>query len=287
MRILDTDHCVEILRGNRAVIVRRAETGEAVATRPPEPQLSASLGALVDPTVRAIRDGVGAAEGADGTYVVTWHDGWFIGSAGYGLVSELEREGIRASVRWPWRVPVTYHRTIDPAAATAETVMPAPEQPATPPPPPEPVAEPVAAAPATDPAAESAATTVPAIPSVSAPEPTEIPSVAAPTELAPDTQPQVHLGIVAALGLVDRLFGRQAPVDVNQYIRVGVDGFFHGVLERLRYGLLACQRSQYSPCYFFHVHFRYRTLISTRRFFGCLVLSGVWISNSSSPLPVR
>lgn len=76
------------------------------------------------------------------------------------------------------------------AAATAETVMPAPEQPATPPPPPEPVAEPVVAAPAvTDPAAESAATTAPAIPSVSAPEPTEIPSVAAPTELAPDAQP--------------------------------------------------------------------------------------------------
>jgi tRNA(fMet)-specific endonuclease VapC len=32
LRILDTDHCVEILRGNRAVILRRAGTGEAVAT---------------------------------------------------------------------------------------------------------------------------------------------------------------------------------------------------------------------------------------------------------------
>ena len=68
------------------------------------------------------------------------------------------------------------------ATAAAETVMPAPEQPATPPPPPEPA-----------PAAVDPAVTAPemasAIPSVSAPEPTEIPSVAAPTELTPDAQP--------------------------------------------------------------------------------------------------
>ena len=32
MRILDTDHCVEILRGNAAVVARRGEVADMVAT---------------------------------------------------------------------------------------------------------------------------------------------------------------------------------------------------------------------------------------------------------------
>lgn len=32
MRILDTDHCVELLRGNRAVVHRRGEVADAVVT---------------------------------------------------------------------------------------------------------------------------------------------------------------------------------------------------------------------------------------------------------------
>jgi len=32
VRILDTDHCVEMLRGNRAVVHRRGEVADAVAT---------------------------------------------------------------------------------------------------------------------------------------------------------------------------------------------------------------------------------------------------------------
>lgn len=70
----------------------------------------------------------------------------------------------------------------DAAGTASETVLPAPEQPATPPPPPEPASEPEASEPAA-PVVSETTTAVPAIPSVSAPEPTTIPSVPAPAEL--------------------------------------------------------------------------------------------------------
>jgi outer membrane biosynthesis protein TonB len=74
------------------------------------------------------------------------------------------------------------------AAPQAETVLPAPEQPAAPPPPPEPVAAaPAAEVPATvaasPEAAPAPAAATPAIPSVSAPDVAAIPTVPAPTEL--------------------------------------------------------------------------------------------------------
>ncbi|WP_374373418.1 SPOR domain-containing protein [Dongia sp.] len=67
----------------------------------------------------------------------------------------------------------------------AETVLPAPEQPAAPPPPPAVAATEVPATdvPATVATAPEAATATPGIPSVSAPDVTAIPSVPAPTEL--------------------------------------------------------------------------------------------------------
>jgi hypothetical protein len=92
----------------------------AVSAQPPEPRLSTPLGAVVGPTVDAVLDGVGAADGADGRYVVTWSDANFFGSQGYGLVNDLERAGLRVGVDDTFRVPVTPQRVIDRRSATAE-----------------------------------------------------------------------------------------------------------------------------------------------------------------------
>jgi len=97
----------------------------AFGAEAPEQHLSDSLRALVGPTEEAIRSGAGAAAGAgaDGRYVVTWQDALWFGSQGYGLVNELEREGLDVGVRETWRVPVTRHRVIPPGEATAEILL--------------------------------------------------------------------------------------------------------------------------------------------------------------------
>lgn len=92
----------------------------AAVAQPPEPRLSSPLGELIDPTVRAVLDGIGAADGVEGRYVVTWSDAYFFGSQGYGLVNELERAGLQVGVDPTFRVPVTPQRVIDRAFATAE-----------------------------------------------------------------------------------------------------------------------------------------------------------------------
>lgn len=94
-------------------------TVQAPSVDPPAASLSRGLGLLLDPTEQALRDGVGAATGADGVYAVSWADALYIGSQGYGVVSELERRGL--DVRgMPWaKVPLTEHRAIDAADATA------------------------------------------------------------------------------------------------------------------------------------------------------------------------
>jgi hypothetical protein len=92
----------------------------AVDAQVPEPRLSAPLGALVSPTVQAVRSGVGSAVGVDGHYVVTWSDAYFFGSQGYGLVNELERNGLHVGVDPTFRVPVTPQRVVDRATVDAE-----------------------------------------------------------------------------------------------------------------------------------------------------------------------
>jgi hypothetical protein len=93
---------------------------DAVDAEPPAPRLSSTLGAVVGPTADALRDGVGAADGADGRYVITWEDALHIGSQAYGLVSELERRGFTVGMTSGLVVPNTKYRTIDPTTATAE-----------------------------------------------------------------------------------------------------------------------------------------------------------------------
>jgi hypothetical protein len=76
----------------------------------PEERLSRAVGALTDPTHDALVDGVGAATGPDGRYLVRWSDAADIGSPGYGLLNELERRGLDVAADELFRVPFTEHR---------------------------------------------------------------------------------------------------------------------------------------------------------------------------------
>lgn len=112
------------LAGAAAVIaLTTAATVEAVRVDPPEAHLSDPLLAIIDPTVTAIDDGVGAAVGPDGTYAVVWADAAYFGSQGYGLVNELERRGIDARGYPPYRVPLTPHRIAVVDEVDAEIVL--------------------------------------------------------------------------------------------------------------------------------------------------------------------
>jgi hypothetical protein len=106
-----------------AVVVTAATSVAAIGTDHPEERLGETLGQLVGPTAEALREGVGAATGPDGRYVVRWEDTAHFGSQGYGLVSELERDGFDAGVYDTWRVPATQHRVIPPDQATAEVIL--------------------------------------------------------------------------------------------------------------------------------------------------------------------
>lgn len=86
----------------------------------PEENLSSGLGAVVDATEAALRDGTGDAVGAQGRYVVFWQDVNFIGAQGYGLVNELERRGLQVGVHNTWRVPVTPQRVFPQGTYDAE-----------------------------------------------------------------------------------------------------------------------------------------------------------------------
>jgi hypothetical protein len=87
-------------------------TVRAIEVDAPAPQLSSVLAAVVPPTAAALD--------RDDTYLVTWDDSFYIGSQGMGLVSALDRLGFDVGVTDTWRVPLTEHRVIDPAAADAE-----------------------------------------------------------------------------------------------------------------------------------------------------------------------
>lgn len=79
---------------------------------PPAPQLSAVLADVVPDTADALDP--------DARYLVTWDDGFYIGSQGYGLVNDLERLGFDVGVPNTWRVPVTQHRVYAPEQVDLE-----------------------------------------------------------------------------------------------------------------------------------------------------------------------
>jgi len=86
----------------------------------PEERLSTAVGALAGPTYDAVVDGVGAATGPDGVYVVRWSDAADIGSPGFGLLDELERRGLDVAADEFFHVPVTDHRVRPRSAADAQ-----------------------------------------------------------------------------------------------------------------------------------------------------------------------
>jgi hypothetical protein len=95
-------------------------TAQFADAQHPEERLSAAVGALVGPAVDAVDDGVGAATGADGRYLVRWSDAADIGSPGFGLLDELERRGLDVAADTYFRVPATGHRTQPRAWADAQ-----------------------------------------------------------------------------------------------------------------------------------------------------------------------
>jgi hypothetical protein len=106
--------------GVLTVLVAGSFTIDGAQAEAPAPRLSESLGALLPGTEAAIDAGAGAADGRQGHYLVTWDDAFYFGSQGFGLVSELQRDGFDARVGAGSGIPVTKHRVIDPKDATAE-----------------------------------------------------------------------------------------------------------------------------------------------------------------------
>ncbi|MEN9594740.1 MAG: hypothetical protein RLY23_1223, partial [Actinomycetota bacterium] len=86
---------------------------------PPEATLSDPLGVIVNRVDKSLKDGVAGVNNSD-RFVVTWNDAHYIGSQGYGLVSELERRGWDVGVPDAWRVPVTRQRVVPIDSATRE-----------------------------------------------------------------------------------------------------------------------------------------------------------------------
>ena len=108
-----------VLLAALVVVSAVALAAQARSLAPPDPTMSAALGGVVEPTATALREGVGAATGPAGRYVVTWTDSAHIGSPGYGLVSELERRGFDVGGMPGTGVPLTAHRVIEREDATA------------------------------------------------------------------------------------------------------------------------------------------------------------------------
>lgn len=100
-----------------------SSTVMAVGVRPTEERLSATLTALVPPTVAALDAGTGAATGRSGRYQVVWDDALHIGAQGFGLLNELERAGFDALAEPRWSVPVTSQRTGPATAVDAVVVL--------------------------------------------------------------------------------------------------------------------------------------------------------------------
>jgi hypothetical protein len=95
-----------------AVVVSAVLVHTAAGLDPPAPQLSAALAATVPVAARSLDH--------DEHYLVTWDDGFYIGSQGYGVVNDLERLGFHVGVPDTWRVPVTTHRVYSIGEADAE-----------------------------------------------------------------------------------------------------------------------------------------------------------------------
>ncbi len=93
---------------------------EAVPTTNANLRLVRMMDDLAAPTVAAIEEGSVPGGGPDGRYLVTWADPIGVGSQGYGLLLELERQGIDVGASSPHRAGTRPHRVLDPEDATGE-----------------------------------------------------------------------------------------------------------------------------------------------------------------------
>ena len=82
-------------------------------------RLSRLLGRLAPPTVEAIESGEVPGGGEDGRYLVTWTDPIGVGAQGYGLLLELERQGLDVGASPVHRAGTRSHRVLAPEDATA------------------------------------------------------------------------------------------------------------------------------------------------------------------------
>jgi hypothetical protein len=103
-----------------ALVISVASAVSFAGAAHPEERLSEAVGGLAAPTYQAVVDGVGAATGEDGTYLVRWSDAADIGSPGYGLLDELERRGLDVAADEVFHVQVTDHRVRPRTEATAQ-----------------------------------------------------------------------------------------------------------------------------------------------------------------------
>jgi hypothetical protein len=114
------DRAIVVLGAVTIAVCTAMSLGAAIVLDVPEPQLSDGLRAVVPATEQALDDAVGPAVGRDGRYLVRWKDALLIGSQGYGLVNELERDGYHVGVPDPYHVPVTPQRVFDEGTYDAE-----------------------------------------------------------------------------------------------------------------------------------------------------------------------
>jgi hypothetical protein len=94
-------------------------TGSAARATAHDPDESRVLAHLVPDTVDALRDGRAPGGGPGGRYLVQWEDAMAIGSAGYGLVLELERAGLDVGGQERYATSLVPHRVRRPVDATA------------------------------------------------------------------------------------------------------------------------------------------------------------------------
>ncbi|HEY3725045.1 MAG TPA: hypothetical protein VGN59_16965 [Acidimicrobiia bacterium] len=95
-------------------IAYTVDASDAVA---PDAQPTRVFGHLIGPTVASLEAGKLPGTGRDGRYMVTFTDALNIGANAYGLVLELERQGLHAGL--PTREVIIPNRKVTPDDATA------------------------------------------------------------------------------------------------------------------------------------------------------------------------
>ena len=102
-----------------AVVMSMVFAVQATSVTVQGPRLNETLGAVVGPTATAL-DHL-EAQGQKGPYLVTWlPDAEAIGSAGYGLLNELDRRGFDARAGEAFRPGATRYHVIDDRAPSLE-----------------------------------------------------------------------------------------------------------------------------------------------------------------------